>query len=88
MCIRDRKKKEKVKLEVLDSDGKIIRTVKYDVEPGVNRIYWDLRRKGVRSPNAPSQNRMLRNLAVQLYFLVNIPSDFHMAKNLPLKWSM
>ncbi len=34
-----KKKKEKVKLEVLDSDGKIIRTVKYDVEPGVNRIY-------------------------------------------------
>ncbi len=48
-----KKKKEKVKLEVLDSDGKIIRTVKYDVEPGVNRIYWDLRRKGVRSPNTP-----------------------------------
>ena len=48
-----KEKKEKVKLEALNSDGKTIRTVKYDVEPGVNRIYWDLRRKGVRSPNAP-----------------------------------
>jgi len=49
----DKKKKDKVKMEVLDDEENIIRTVKYDVEPGFNRIYWDLRRKGVRSPNAP-----------------------------------
>ena len=35
-----------------------------------------------------SQNQMLKNLVVQLYFLVNILFDFHMAKNLRLKWSM
>ncbi|MBL7011221.1 MAG: hypothetical protein ISR82_08370, partial [Candidatus Marinimicrobia bacterium] len=46
------KKKDKVKMEVLNDKDNIIRTVKYDVEPGFNRIYWDLRRKGVRSPNA------------------------------------
>ena len=50
-------KKEKVKMEVLDSDGNIIRTVKHNVEPGLNRVYWGLRRKGVRRPNAPKPTK-------------------------------
>ncbi|MBS00926.1 MAG: hypothetical protein CMG37_05865 [Candidatus Marinimicrobia bacterium] len=50
-------KKEKVKMEVLDSDENIIRTVKYDVEPGLNRIFWSLRRKGVRRPNSPKPTK-------------------------------
>ena len=50
-------KKEKVKMEVLDADGNIIRTVKHNVEPGLNRVYWGLRRKGVRRPNAPKPTK-------------------------------
>jgi|TARA_Y100000310_G_scaffold243630_1_gene248148 hypothetical protein len=49
-------KKEKVKMEILD-DGHVIRTIKHDVEPGLNRIYWGLRQKGVRSPNAPKPTK-------------------------------
>ena len=45
-------KKQKVKMEVLDDNGDVIRTVKHDVKQGLNRIYWGLRHKGVRSPNA------------------------------------
>tara|TARA_B000000609_G_scaffold154210_1_gene143609 strand:- start:11 stop:3172 length:3162 start_codon:yes stop_codon:yes gene_type:complete len=51
------KTENKVKMEVLDSDLKIIRTVDHKVEPGFNRIYWDLRRKGVRSPNSPKPTK-------------------------------
>ena len=50
-------KKEKVKMEVLDADGNIIRTVKHNVEPGLNRVYWGLRRKGVRRPNSPKPTK-------------------------------
>ena len=50
-------KKEKVKMEDLDADGNIIRTVKHNVEPGLNRVYWGLRRKGVRRPNAPKPTK-------------------------------
>ena len=50
-------KKEKVKMEILDGDGNIIRTVKHNVEPGLNRVYWGLRRKGVRRPNAPKPTK-------------------------------
>ena len=49
--------KNKVTMEVLDGDGNIIRTVKHNVEAGLNRIYWNLRRKGVRSPNMPKPTK-------------------------------
>ena len=39
-------------MEVLDDNGDVIRTIKHDVKQGLNRIYWGLRHKGVRSPNA------------------------------------
>jgi len=45
-------KKQKVKMEVLDDNGDVIRTIKHDVKQGLNRIYWGLRHKGVRSPNS------------------------------------
>ena len=50
-------KKEKVKMEILDTDNNIIRTINYNVEPGINRIYWSLRRKGIRNPNSPKPTR-------------------------------
>jgi len=44
-------KKKKVKLEVLDGGGTVIRTQMHEVEPGVNRVAWELTRSGVRSPS-------------------------------------
>ena len=49
--------KEKVKMEVLDDNGNVIRTVNHNVESGLNRIYWSLRQKGVRSPNMPKPTK-------------------------------
>tara|TARA_Y100000590_G_scaffold28122_1_gene31490 strand:- start:4048 stop:7218 length:3171 start_codon:yes stop_codon:yes gene_type:complete len=43
----EKNKKQMVKMEVLDASGNIIRTINYAVESGLNRIYWELRRKGV-----------------------------------------
>lgn len=42
------KKKEEVKIEILDADGEVIRTLKGPAEPGINRAYWGMRRKGIR----------------------------------------
>tara|TARA_B100000131_G_C18113951_1_gene610620 strand:- start:2334 stop:3071 length:738 start_codon:yes stop_codon:yes gene_type:complete len=44
-------------MEILDTDNNIIRTINYNVEPGINRIYWSLRRKGIRNPNSPKPTR-------------------------------
>ena len=46
--------KDKVKIEVLDTDGDVIRTLQTQVETGLNRITWGLRRKGIRSPGGRS----------------------------------
>lgn len=55
----EKKKEEKVKIEVFDRSGEKIRT--YEVTPdqsGLNRTSWGLNRKGVRFPsrNAPRPN--------------------------------
>jgi hypothetical protein len=42
-----------VTIEILDSSGEVIRTIKKTPEPGLNRVTWRLRRKGVRFPNQP-----------------------------------
>lgn len=42
------KKKEEVKIEILNSDRDVIRTLKGPAEPGINRAYWELSRKGIR----------------------------------------
>ncbi len=49
--------KDKVKIEILNGDDEVIRTFQRNVEPGVNRIYWGLRRKGSRFPNQPKPTR-------------------------------
>jgi len=46
---------EKVKVEVLDGGGNVIRTLDGPAKPGVNRTYWELDRKGVRRPGAPER---------------------------------
>jgi photosystem II stability/assembly factor-like uncharacterized protein len=45
------KKAEKVTLEILDANGNVIRTMKEKVEPGLNRSYWELRKKAFRRPS-------------------------------------
>jgi len=44
--------KPKVQLEILDDEDHIIRSFKVEVEPGLNRAFWELRRKGVLSTYA------------------------------------
>jgi photosystem II stability/assembly factor-like uncharacterized protein len=46
-----RKKADKVKIQIVDANGKVIRNLQADAKPGMNRTTWGLRRKGVRTPN-------------------------------------
>ncbi len=43
-------KPAKVKIEIRASDGRTIRTLEHAPRPGVNRIHWELDRRGVRVP--------------------------------------
>ncbi len=40
-----------VKIEIFNVNNELIRTLKHPVKNGLNRIYWNLDRKGVRFPN-------------------------------------
>ena len=40
--------KKEVKVEILNGDGDVIRTLKGPAEAGINRTYWELDRKGIR----------------------------------------
>lgn len=42
---------DSVTIKILDSDNTVIRTFKALADSGINRIYWGLRRKGVRFPS-------------------------------------
>lgn len=44
------KKKEAI-IKVVNADGDTIRTFKSELKDGINRIYWNLRRDGVRYPS-------------------------------------
>lgn len=46
--MNDGKKKKEVKIEILNDAGEVIRTLKGPAEAGLNRTYWELRRKGIR----------------------------------------
>ncbi len=43
-------KAKKVKIEALAADGRVVRTLEHEPRPGVNRVYWELDRRGVRIP--------------------------------------
>lgn len=45
------KREEKVKIQIVDSNGEVIRNLEADAKPGMNRTTWGLERKGVRMPN-------------------------------------
>jgi hypothetical protein len=48
---------KKVKIEIFDDSGEVIRTLTQVPKTGINRIYWGMDRKGYRSPgsSAPRQ---------------------------------
>lgn len=48
-----KKKPGKVKVEILDTDNKLIRTLMAEPDSGFNRIYWDMEEKGIRMPGQP-----------------------------------
>jgi hypothetical protein len=53
----EKTKNDSVTVEIVNEGGKIIRTLKEKVEPGLNRIYWNYDRKGVRWPNTPKPEK-------------------------------
>lgn len=44
---------EKVRIDFFDEENNLIRTLFQNYEPGFNRIFWDLTRKGMRFPGMP-----------------------------------
>jgi photosystem II stability/assembly factor-like uncharacterized protein len=46
-------KTDKVKLEIVDGSGAVIRTLQGPAKPGLNRLVWRLDRRGVRQPGSP-----------------------------------
>jgi len=42
----------KVKMEVADASGKVVRTRTYNAEEGVNRVYWGFEADGIRQPGS------------------------------------
>lgn len=44
--------KDRVKMEISDANGKVVRTRYYTPEAGVNRIYWGFESDGVRQPGS------------------------------------
>jgi photosystem II stability/assembly factor-like uncharacterized protein len=51
----DRERKPKVKVEVKDSSGAVLRRFEREVKRGVNRIAWDLRRDAFKEPPRPDR---------------------------------
>lgn len=49
----DSKSFDKVKIEITDASGSVIRTLYETPETGMNRLFWDLEMKGVRGPGQP-----------------------------------
>jgi len=47
--------KEKVKLAILDAEGKVIRELEGGTEPGINRVSWDLRYEPAVRPEPGQQ---------------------------------
>jgi len=46
-------KSDSVKIEILDSGRKVVRSYKVESKPGLNRTTWGFERRGVRWPNTP-----------------------------------
>lgn len=46
-------KTDTVKVEIVAANGEVVRTFRTGAKPGINRIYWNFSKKGVRMPNQP-----------------------------------
>ncbi|MFY0591099.1 VPS10 domain-containing protein [Roseivirga sp.] len=46
------KKAGRVKMEVADASGKVVRTRSYNAKEGVNRVYWGFEADGIRQPGS------------------------------------
>lgn len=46
------KKDGKVKVEIADASGTVIRTMTYKAKKGMNRMYWNMRERGIRFPGS------------------------------------
>lgn len=55
-----KEKKGKVKMEISDQSGKVVRTRYYTPDAGLNRVYWGFETDGIRSPGSrqPSGNEV------------------------------
>jgi len=49
----DQKKEATITIEILNTEGKIVRTLKGSKKPGLNRIHWDLRHEAFKSISSP-----------------------------------
>jgi hypothetical protein len=51
----EKENKEEISIEILDSSGQVIRTIKGPANPGLHRINWDLRHPAFKTLRDPSQ---------------------------------
>jgi photosystem II stability/assembly factor-like uncharacterized protein len=49
----DKLKKDQIEIEILNSQGEVIRTIKGPRKPGINRVNWDLRREPFKTLSDP-----------------------------------
>ncbi|MFP4095150.1 MAG: hypothetical protein ACLFUB_11735 [Cyclobacteriaceae bacterium] len=49
--------KDSLLVEVLDQQNEVIRTFKAEAKAGMNRLQWDLTRKGMRGPDTPKPEK-------------------------------
>ncbi len=49
-------KEKKATIEIMNSDSTVIRTIKGTMKRGINRSYWDLRKKAFNRPRAKKRN--------------------------------
>ena len=56
------KESGRVKMEVSDANGKVVRTRNYTARPGVNRVYWGFESDGIRQPGSrkPASSNALK----------------------------
>ncbi|MDQ7040422.1 MAG: hypothetical protein Q9M35_05730 [Rhodothermus sp.] len=47
----------RVTVEIVDAEGKVIRRLRGPAKPGINRVVWDLRRKGPEFPSLEAPRR-------------------------------
>ncbi len=45
---KEEKKTDQVQIEILNAAGEVIRTLKGPAKAGINRVYWEMRQKGIR----------------------------------------